>query len=54
MNLTQTTPCQRVFYQISRADARISDRLDYIYCTAYSRGKFGAYIDDNKFQWEDV
>ncbi len=43
MNLTQTAPGQGVFYQISRADARISDGLDYVFCATYNSGKLDSY-----------
>jgi len=59
MNLTQTAPGKRIYYQKRRANASGSGELDYIYCTAYSRGKlrplknaqFGGYTDDKKSQW---
>lgn len=54
MNLTQTAAGQRIYYQKRRANASASGELDYIYCTAYSRGKLEGYTDDKKFQWEDA
>jgi len=40
MNMTQTAPGLGVYYQKKHTDASGSGELDYIYCTAYSRGKF--------------
>ena len=44
MNLTQTAPDQKTFYQKRRADASGSGELDYIYCTAYNGGNVTTYI----------
>jgi len=54
MNLTQTALGHRIYYQKRRADASGSGELDYIYCTAYNKGKLEGYTDDKKFQWEDA